>query len=75
MRDRQAPKLKGRMRKAVFALMLALTVGCASPDRFRDLRTRDPVTTRRPPWVIESIAEFLTFVGQVLGPQSGKVIY
>ena len=75
MRHRQAPKLKGSMRKVVLALVLVLACGCATPDRFHDLRTRDPVMTRPTPWVIESVPEFLSVLARLFGPESGKVIY
>lgn len=70
MRDRQAPKLKGTMRKVVFALMLALALGCVSPDPHHDLRTPDPVNARPPDPIIATFVWVLYVVAGWLAPKT-----
>jgi len=58
------------MRKLGLALMLALIVGCATPDRHHDLGTPDPVTAEEPAPLIGILVEVLYILGTWLGPKT-----
>lgn len=58
------------IRGCCLALLLALLVGCATPDRYHDLRNPDPVEATTASGVFSLLAEIVYFLGSWLGPMT-----